>query len=101
MWFRFTNDFGLGIPRIKQYQVCFYDMDAGGGCFDEAFFPPEDIGGVITFVETVEDVGRCDRIRVFAHFDDGDVYEIKLNKLSKEEYRMANKFDGGNKNGCK
>lgn len=60
-----------------------YDMKQGQNCFDESFYKPEDIGKVITYVETVEDVNNCDRTRVFAHFDDGDIYELKLKKIEK------------------
>ena len=43
------------------------------------------IDRVIPFVETVEDEGNFDRIRVFVHFDDGDEYELKLIKVDKNQ----------------
>lgn len=83
MWYRFEEGKDLGIPRIKDYQVCFYDMEHNGGCFDEDFYSPDEIGMVIPYVETIEDAGNCDRRRVFAHFDDGDTYELKLVKVDR------------------
>lgn len=77
MWYK------NGIPRIRNYQLAWYDMTRGGSCFDESFFKPEDIGRVIHYVETVEDEGKNDRARVFVHFDDGDEYELKLVKIDK------------------
>ena len=85
MWYRFENDNPIGIPRIKNYQVAFYDMTHNGSCFDESFFEPDEIGRVMPYVETVEDEGNNDRIRVFVNFDDGDRYELKLEKLDKEK----------------
>lgn len=92
MWYRFENGEPLGIPRIKKYQVAFYDMDVDGSCFDETFYSPEEIYSVMPYIETVEDENNIDRIRVFAHFDDGDIYELKLEKLDKEKY-YSNFYD--------
>lgn len=82
MWYRFEDDFSIGIPRIEFYQLAFYDMENGGGCFDESRFPPDAIEEVIPFVETIEDEGRSDRSRVFVYFNNGDQYELKLVKLN-------------------
>ena len=87
MWYRFEEGNPVGIPRIVDYQVAFYDMTMRGECFDEAFFKPEDINHVITYVETVEDEGASDRCRVFAHFDNGDEYELKLVKVDPNRRR--------------
>lgn len=87
MWYRFEEGNSVGIPRIIGYQLAWYDMTRDGKCFDETFFKPEDIGNVITYVETVEDEGNYDRARVFAHFDNGDVYELKLDKIDKNHRR--------------
>ena len=85
MWYRFEKGQEVGIPRIKNYQICWYDMERGGSCFDESFYSPDEIGVVIPFVETVEDEGGFDRSRVFVHFDDGDEYELKLIKVDKNQ----------------
>lgn len=92
MWFKFEKDNSVGTPRIKNYQVAWYDMEHGGSCFDESFYKPEEIGTVITYVETVEDEGHCDRRRVFVHFDDGEKYELKLERI--EKGRRCSKFNG-------
>ena len=87
MWYRFEDGNPIGIPRIKSYQLAWYDMTRGGKCFDESFFKPEDIRRVMPYVETVEDEGKDDRSRVFVHFDDGDIYELKLEKIDKNRRR--------------
>ena len=92
MWYKFEDEYSIGVPRIKNYQVAFYDMASGGGCFDESFFEPDEIGRVMPYVETVEDEGNNDRIRVFVNFDDGDRYELKLEKLNKEK-RYSNFYN--------
>lgn len=80
MWYRFDEENQVGIPRIKCYQVAFYDMTMGGICFDESFFAPDEIDKVMPYVETVEDVTNEDRSKVFVHFDNGDIYELKMEK---------------------
>lgn len=82
MWYRFEEGNPIGTPRIKQYQVVFYDMTNDGKCFDEDFYSPDEIGKVMPFVETVEDTGNDDRTRVFVHFDNGDQYELKMEKVN-------------------
>ena len=78
MWYRFEEGNPVGIPRVKEYHVAFYDMERDGHCFDEDFFKPEDIALAIPFVETDEDKDNADRHRVFVNFDDGQIYELKL-----------------------
>lgn len=82
MWYKFEDGNPIGIPRIKQYQVAFYDMTNDGKCFDEDFYSPDEIDKVIPFVETIEDVGNDDRTRVFIYFDNGDQYELKMEKVN-------------------
>ena len=67
-------------------------MTRDGSCFDESFFEPNEIEKVMPYVETVEDEGEEDRIRVFVHFDDGDMYEIKLKKID-EDCKQNRFFD--------
>lgn len=98
MWFRFEKGNPVGIPRIKQYQVCSYDMHLfDGDCHDESWWKPDDIDRVITYVETVEDKNNSTRFRVFAIFDDGDEYELKLEKISKKERKYLSNFYGAAK----
>ena len=96
MWYRFKEDDPIGIYRVKHYQVAFYDMEHGGDCFDECFYSPNEVESAMSFTETEEDKGHNDRTRVFVHFDDGDVYEIKLVKLSDEQIneRRCSNFYG-------
>lgn len=82
MWYRFEEGNPVGIPRIKNYQVAFYDVNNNYDCFDESFFKPDEINNAITYVETEEDEDSPDnRRRVFANFDNGDMYELKLEKI--------------------
>ena len=90
MWYRFEEGNPFGVWRVKQYQVAWYDMDMGGDCFDECFYKPNEIDKVIDHVETVEDENHHDRSRVFVHFDNGDIYELKLEKI--EKGRRCNNF---------
>lgn len=83
MWYRFEKGNPIGIPRVKEIQVAFYDMERDGGCFDEVFYPLSEIGKAMPYVETIEDEGNSDRTRVFVHFDNGDEYELKLEKIDK------------------
>ena len=48
----------------------------------------------LKIVETVEDENNSDRSRVFVHMDNGDVYELKMEKLSKEQLEHYNNFYG-------
>lgn len=91
MWYKFENGKSMGTPRIKEYQVAWYDMEHGGYCFDENFYKPEDIGTAIAYVETIEDEGHRCRTRVFACFDDGEQYELKLERI--EKGRICDQFD--------
>ena len=99
MWYRFEKGSTVGIPRIKDYQVAFYDMTRDGDCFDESFFKPDEIDNAITYVETIEDEGNNDRCRVFAHFDNGDEYELKLEKMDKNRER-GKFYDNYDYDGC-
>ena len=82
MWFKFEKDNPKGMLRIKHVHVAWYDMERNGDCFDEIFvFPsPED------------ENGKSDRSRVFVHFDNDEVYELKLEKISKEQFEKCNNF---------
>lgn len=86
MWYK------NGIPRIKKYHLAWYDMTRDGSCFDESFFKPDEVDKIMPYVETVEDEGKNDRSKVFVHFDDGDMYELKLVKVNKNE-RQHGYFD--------
>lgn len=93
MWYRFEEGNPMGIPRIKNYHLAWYDMARGGSCFDESFFEPDEVGEVIPYVETIEDEGKDDRSKVFVHFDDGDMYELKLEKVEKDKCSIFDNED--------
>ena len=69
-------------------------MEQNGDCFDEDFVEHDGIDRVIPYVETIKDENKTDRSRVFVHIDNGDVYELKMEKLSKEEFEKCNNFYG-------
>lgn len=102
MWYRFKKGESKGKLRVKRVQVAWYDMEQNGNCFDEDFVLPKDneiktlesIGTILPYVETVEDENKTDRSRVFVHMDNGDVYELKMEKLSKEEFDRCSNFYG-------
>lgn len=85
MWYHYDEEKMEATPRIKEYQVAFYDMldrYEKGRCFDESWWTPEELSKCISFVETVEDKHNDDRTRVFLTFDNGDRYEIKFKKIN-------------------
>lgn len=92
MWYRFEKGNPKGICRVKHFQIAWYDMKRSGRCFDEDFVAPDKIDRVIPYVETVEDESKMDRSRVFVHMDNGDVYELKMEKLSKEQFDKCSNF---------
>lgn len=95
MWYKLEEGKYIGTPRVKQYQVAWYDMTKDGSCFDEAFYDPAELDIVISYVETIEDINNNDRSRVFVHFDNGDIYELKLEKLEpgRRYFMTGNKFE--------
>lgn len=102
MWYKFKKGESKGKLRVKLVQIAWYDMDNHGDCFDEDFVLPKsdeietlkDIGLVLPYVETVEDRNKKDRSRVFVHMDNGDVYELKMERLSKKEISKCGNFYG-------
>ena len=85
MWFRFDNPDEPGVLDVKCYQVCWYDMERDGACFDESFYSPDEIGLIISYVETEDEKDNPDRSRVFVHFGNGDSYELVLKKINKNK----------------
>ena len=73
-----------GIFPIEKFQVCFYDMIKDGKCFDENFIYPKEFSVEdLIYIDTEENEKDFDRSRVFVHHLNGDIYELKLHKLSK------------------
>lgn len=80
-WYRFEDNDSLGIFNVKEYQVAWYE---DGICFDEDWYGPDQISDVVPYVETEEDKNNIDHSRVFVIFENGDKYEIKLEKVNEE-----------------
>lgn len=92
MWYRLDENSGRYIQRVKDYCVAWYDMTKNGDCFDERHFHSEELNKAITYVETVEDKNNQDRSRVFVRFDNGNVYEVKFEKID-DFNRCSNFYD--------
>lgn len=92
MWFRFEKGNPKGICRVRYFHIAWYNMERNGSCFDEDIVSPDGIERVIPYVETIEDEKNTDRSRVFVRMDNGDVYELKMQKLSEEEFAKCNNF---------
>ena len=99
-WYRFFKDKIKGQLRIDRVQVCWYDMERNGYCFDESWIMHkgddvktlQGIGMWLPYVELDKNADKCDKSRVFIHMDDGEVYELKLEKLDKNK-RYSNFYD--------
>lgn len=74
-WYRFTNDDPVGIFRVKKYQVAFYDEN---GCYDESWYKPYELAKIICFSRSPEETEGS---RLYAHFDNGEQYEIFAKKV--------------------
>lgn len=72
-WYRFDKDNPVGIPRIKEYIVAFYD-ERTGECYDEARYAPEDLYKAMCY--TMEPL--C---KVFAVLDERELYELILTRV--------------------
>lgn len=93
MKYIFKDDKKVGEMPIKEFQLCFYDMKKDGTCYDENFFPPNEFNvSDLVFVDTEENKNDTDRTRLFMHHINGDIYELKLNKLSQDEINNSNYF---------
>lgn len=68
---------------IECYQVAFYDLIGNGKCFDESFFKPEDADIALDYVDYKDlrfDNQPTFKTRVFVHYTDGRIYELKASK---------------------
>ena len=99
MWWKFKKGEPKGKLRVERVQVCWYDMERQGDCFDEDWIMPTE-----NSMETLEKIGRVlpyvgtGNSRVFIHMDNSDVYEVLMKKLSNEQQRECNNFYGGRDN---
>lgn len=87
----------MGKFPIDSIQLCWYDMnDENQGCYDEDTIIPDLFkGNCLTYIDTEENEGDSDRSRVFVHHINGDVYELRLHKLTKEQWSECSTFYGG------
>lgn len=82
MLYRFEKGNSVGICRVKNLQICWYDMTQDGDCFDESFAGIKaPLEHILSRVETEEDEGKDDRSRVFVNMDNGDTYELIMRKV--------------------
>lgn len=72
------------MKKIENFQIAFYDKN---GCYDEGFFDPQD---TFIFGYLFNEDYTCpdEYCRLFANFNDGSSYEIKL--VRNEEYVCRN-----------
>jgi hypothetical protein len=103
MWYKFLKDQPIGQLRVERAHLAWYDMERGGDCFDENFIfhqgnnveTLKSIGMWLPYVEMDINADKRDKSRVFICMDDGEVYELLLKKLTKEEFEKCNNFYGG------
>lgn len=85
MLYRFEDGNPRGVCRVKNIQTAWYDMDDDGSCYDESFSKiTPDIERLLAYLETEEDLKaeKRSRSRVFINMDDGDSYELILQKVT-------------------
>lgn len=96
MWYKFTKGESKGKLRVKQVQTCWYDWERNGDCFDEIWTMPEE-----NDADTLKKIGALlpyvgdSSTRVFVHMDNDEVYELSMRKLTDEQFRECNNFNGG------
>ena len=72
----------ISMKKVSRYHIAFYDRK---GCYDEAFSEsPNDLEWLLnSMVQDVCDRQSCEQgeyMRVFVYDDDGDKYELKLER---------------------
>lgn len=76
-WYRFKKNNPVGIPRIKEYLVGFYDRQTGK-CYDEARYTPDEVAKAMPYL--MEPFTK-----VFAVFDKNEIYELTLTYIFPED----------------
>lgn len=90
------SEYQRGELPIENIHVCWYDMEEGNKCFDENWINPELFTShILTYLDTEENEGDIDRSRIFIHHKNGDIYELRLHKLTKEQWAECSNFYGG------
>ena len=96
MWYKFIEGEPKGRLRVKHVQTCWYDWERNGDCFDEGWTLPGE-----TDADTWKKIGMllpyvgAGSSRVFVHMDDGEVYELSMRKLTDEQLKECNNYNGG------
>ena len=96
MKYKFKNGSQIGESPVDYYQLCWYDMEKDGDCYDEDFISPKAFGNYT--IESLDcDLNKddIDRTRLFVWTKDKDVYELRLHKLSPEQWEQCSSFGGG------
>lgn len=70
-WYHYTK--GVGVSRLQEYQVAFYD-ERSGKCYDESYYQPSEVECVMPYL--LEPF--C---KVFAVFGKDEVYEITAERV--------------------
>ena len=86
----------LGRNPIESFQICWYDMNKDGYCYEEDWCGPDHFCKTdIAYLDTDENEGCSDRIRMFVHHENGSIYELRLHKITDEAYEECHDFYGG------
>ena len=86
----------VGVNPIDYFQMCWYDMNEGGRCFDESFIETCYFNSeIIASLDCEDNVHDSDRTRLFMKSKNGDFYEISLHKLTREQWDECSNFYGG------
>jgi len=92
----FKNNSPIGESPIDHYQLCWYDMEKDGICHDEDFISPHEFGNyVIKYLDCDQNKNDIERTRLFVWTKDKEAYELRLHKISPEEWEKCSSFHGG------
>ena len=95
MKFIFDED-GIGESPIDYFHLCWYDTENNNRCFDEDFISKDKFGThVIEQLDCDKNENDSDRTRLFGWTKDKEVYELRLHKLTPEQWDKAWEFYSG------
>jgi len=81
---------------IDFLQLCWYDMNKDGKCYDEDYISPREFNiKHLMYIDTKEEEGCSEKIRLFVHHKQDGMYELCLHKLTQEQWEECDKFNGG------
>ena len=92
-----NSKYQKGENPIDYMHISWYDMNKNNKCYDEDWFDPKIFKShdFMTYIDTEDNEGDSDRTRVFVHLKNGDIYELCLHKLTKEQWSECSDFYGG------